>query len=128
MFSSQYGDLGIYSNHFDFVPTLCNQMMVVEWVQKQCVIAWVSGIQIKQNWQLDNVRTGKFSMQWFWNSLLYLIFYFLFGLADGNGFKTGSMRLGADVIVFSCHLNDMYGFKITHVFMLLSVWTLFYLL
>ncbi|XP_057419464.1 protein MICRORCHIDIA 6-like isoform X2 [Lotus japonicus] len=25
----------------------------------------------------------------------------------GNGFKTGSMRLGADVIVFSCHLNDM---------------------
>ncbi|KAK7330507.1 hypothetical protein VNO77_24702 [Canavalia gladiata] len=25
----------------------------------------------------------------------------------GNGFKTGSMRLGADVIVFSCHLNNM---------------------
>lgn len=25
----------------------------------------------------------------------------------GNGFKTGSMRLGADAIVFSCHVNDM---------------------
>ncbi|XP_020212650.2 protein MICRORCHIDIA 6 isoform X2 [Cajanus cajan] len=25
----------------------------------------------------------------------------------GNGFKTGSMRLGADVIVFSCHMNNM---------------------
>ncbi|GAU47589.1 hypothetical protein TSUD_186010 [Trifolium subterraneum] len=25
----------------------------------------------------------------------------------GNGFKTGSMRLGADAIVFSCHMNDM---------------------
>ncbi|XP_019415467.1 PREDICTED: protein MICRORCHIDIA 6-like [Lupinus angustifolius] len=24
----------------------------------------------------------------------------------GNGFKTSTMRLGADVIVFSCHLND----------------------
>lgn len=28
------------------------------------------------------------------------------GLADGNGFKTSSMRLGADVIVFSRHLNN----------------------
>jgi len=35
------------------------------------------------------------------------IFIFQFGLADGNGFKTGSMRLGADAIVFSCHMNDM---------------------
>ncbi|WJX88686.1 hypothetical protein P8452_70746 [Trifolium repens] len=25
----------------------------------------------------------------------------------GNGFKTGSMRLGADAIVFSCHMNNM---------------------
>ena len=28
------------------------------------------------------------------------------GLPDGNGFKTSSMRLGADVIVFSRHLNN----------------------
>lgn len=35
------------------------------------------------------------------------IFIFQFGLADGNGFKTASMRLGADAIVFSCHMDDM---------------------
>lgn len=29
-------------------------------------------------------------------------------LSDGNGFKTSSMRLGADVIVFSRHLNDRF--------------------
>nr|XP_029146065.1 protein MICRORCHIDIA 6 isoform X3 [Arachis hypogaea] len=29
-----------------------------------------------------------------------------FGFSDGNGFKTGTMRLGADVIVFSRHLNN----------------------
>lgn len=45
------------------------------------------------------------------------IFIFQFGLADGNGFKTGSMRLGADAIVFSCHTNNMYGF-VSHDFML----------
>lgn len=28
------------------------------------------------------------------------------GLPDGNGFKTSSMRLGADVIVFSRHRNN----------------------
>lgn len=27
------------------------------------------------------------------------------GLPDGNGFKTSSMRLGSDVIVFSRHQN-----------------------
>ncbi|KAL4580087.1 hypothetical protein LXL04_016264 [Taraxacum kok-saghyz] len=27
--------------------------------------------------------------------------------SDGNGFKTSTMRLGADVIVFSCYLTDM---------------------
>ena len=40
-----------------------------------------------------------------------LVFIFQFGLTDGNGFKTGSMRLGADVIVFSCHVNNWYGSK-----------------
>lgn len=29
-------------------------------------------------------------------------------LSDGNGFKTSSMRLGADVIVFSRHLNNRF--------------------
>lgn len=36
------------------------------------------------------------------------IFIFQFGVPDGNGFKTSTMRLGADAIVFSCHLNDRY--------------------
>lgn len=39
--------------------------------------------------------------------IYFLIFQF--GVLDGNGFKTSSMRLGADVIVFSCHLNNRYG-------------------
>jgi hypothetical protein len=43
----------------------------------------------------------------FWYFLLCLFLNFQFGLADGNGFKTGSMRLGADAIVFSCHMNNM---------------------
>ncbi|XP_052109672.1 protein MICRORCHIDIA 6 isoform X5 [Arachis duranensis] len=34
------------------------------------------------------------------------LFIFQFGHTDGNGFKTGTMRLGADVIVFSRHLNN----------------------
>jgi hypothetical protein len=29
---------------------------------------------------------------------IYLLYFF----ADGNGFKTSTMRLGADVLVFSC--------------------------
>lgn len=41
--------------------------------------------------------------------ILSFVFIFPFGLVDGNGFKTGSMRLGADVIVFSRHQNNMYG-------------------
>lgn len=40
-------------------------------------------------------------------SVFCFIFIFQFGLADGNGFKTGSMRLGADAIVFSSHMNDV---------------------
>ena len=31
-----------------------------------------------------------------------------FSLSDGNGFKTSTMRLGADVIVFSRHRNRLY--------------------
>lgn len=29
-------------------------------------------------------------------------------LSDGNGFKTSTMRLGADVIVFSRHLHERF--------------------
>lgn len=43
--------------------------------------------------------------------VFYFVFIFQFGLPDGNGFKAGSMRLGADVIVFSRHLNNEYGTK-----------------
>lgn len=46
-------------------------------------------------------------------SLIILIFSFIFnfqfGVLDGNGFKTSTMRLGADVIVFSRHLKNGYG-------------------
>lgn len=42
-------------------------------------------------------------------SLSCIIYYFYFDALDGNGFKTSSMRLGADAIVFSRHLNNGYG-------------------
>ncbi|XLR08417.1 hypothetical protein S83_036355 [Arachis hypogaea] len=34
------------------------------------------------------------------------LFIFQFGHTDENGFKNSTMRLGADVIVFSRHLNN----------------------
>jgi hypothetical protein len=80
--------------------------MVVEWIQKQCDVAWALDFRIRcQNLQLDSVWTLAF----FTPSILVFSFMFIFqyGLADGNGFKTGSMRLGADAIVFSCHMKNM---------------------
>ena len=44
-------------------------------------------------------------------SWISFIYYFLFDVLDGNGFKTSSMRLGGDAIVFSRHLNNRYVSK-----------------
>lgn len=41
--------------------------------------------------------------------LPYCIYLFTCSLPDGNGFKTSTMRLGADVIVFSRHVNNRFG-------------------
>ena len=43
--------------------------------------------------------------------LPYCIYWFICSLPDGNGFKTSTMRLGADVIVFSRHVNNRFGSK-----------------
>lgn len=42
----------------------------------------------------------------------FLLFLVIFGcrFTDGNGFKTSSMRLGADVIVFSRHQGNRSDF------------------
>jgi hypothetical protein len=82
-------------------------MMVVEWIPKQSGDAWALGFQIKNpNQQLDNVCNLCIHKE---NSTIILSHSCCFnGLSDGNGFKTSSMRLGADAIVFSRHADDRY--------------------
>lgn len=83
-------------------------MMVVEWIQRRCVVAWVLDFQIRSHsLLLDGVRILTY-----FSAIVFIfpfIFIFQLGLLDGNGFKTSTMRLGADAIVFSCHLNNRYA-------------------
>ena len=56
--------------------------------------------------------------------IMYFFFSFhsswlMFSITDGNGFKTSSMRLGADVIVFSRHLDNGYDLNIIFYFVAL---------
>ena len=66
----------------------------------------------KQNQPLDDV--------WMLGSLITDLFCYLIQSAnncksfpDGNGFKTSTMRLGADVIVFSRHFDKRSALIIT---------------
>lgn len=88
-------------------------MMVVEWIQRQCVVAWVLDFQIRSH---SLLLDGVWILTSF-SAILFIfpfIFIFQLGLLDGNGFKTSTMRLGADVIVFSCHLNNRYASTTEH--------------
>lgn len=49
----------------------------------------------------------------------FYIYQKSYGLPDGNGFKTSSMRLGGDVIVFSRYLDNRFGSYTTSIFYLM---------
>ena len=77
--------------------------MVVEWTLKQCGVALVLGFLISiQKLQQDSVSIKIY----FISSLESKILTWSF--SDGNGFKTSSMRLGADVVVFSRSMVDRF--------------------
>lgn len=83
--------------------------MVVEWTQIRCGIAcpWVILQRAKLRIPLDNVSLeGGMKYDCFLSALLVCWLQHRFSLltmllSDGNGFKTSTMRLGADVLVFS---------------------------
>ena len=96
---------GIFCGAFSLL-----QITVVEWIQINCDNACLWVIPQKAKWltPLDNVNhslLGK--MHPFYFSGCSFLNPCIFCYPDGNGFKTSTMRLGADVIVFSrCQGKD----------------------
>ena len=101
-----------FSNHF----SLKFQMMVVGWILRQWGIAWVLDSQIRN-------RIRPLADVWIFLFILTYICFcgrifrydyasrsslWIYDSLDGNGFKTSTMRLGADVIVFSRHFKDQW--------------------
>lgn len=94
---------------FNLVLFLIDKMMEGGWILRHWDVAWALDFRISSlTLLLGNVCLVSFLLFPCETCFVSPTIEFILLVSDGNGFKTSTMRLGADVIVFTQNQNNWY--------------------